>query len=362
MTLDLKLIAADIAHLLSGAHDLDVDSADVLKGLVRFLETAAPGCVLDGRGPEIVDYKSPEGVAAVLQAVNRTMAKLPVIDPIQVFTLEVDQDPTQDVFADALGAAAHGDLIPEGGPYGRQLIHASMRRDTMAEAISDAVGCVRALGLDVIGVTAPDAHAQLVDLLTTTAANWNEVAKLPEATDEEYFEVAGEMFTALVSSGWTPPIECDGSGTCSAPVHIQGCYRSAPEDDWPEGAIIDEMAHLIKGARKEGVAKHETPGPSDRVAAEMWGRLSQGLPIPLSVNQDGRTESGDEVGQIFPLGLWEGLHADFTPEESAKHLASMIAAARKPFTIPFVDPDNAITQVGDVEAFGKSRDAEGDES
>jgi hypothetical protein len=306
VTLDLKLIAADIAHLLSGAHDLDVDSADVLKGLVRFLETAAPGCVLDGRGPAFVDYGSPEGITAVLQAVHRTMAKFPVIDPIQIFTMEVDQDPTQDVFADALGAAAHGDLIPEGGPYGRQLIHASMRRDTMIEAISDAVGCVRAIGLDVIGVTAPDAHAQLVDLLTTTAANWNEVAKLPEATDEEYFEVAGEMFTALVSGGWTPPVECDGSGTCSAPVHIQGCYRSTPED--------------------------------------------------------GRTESSDEVGQIFPLGLWEGLHADFTPEEAAKHLASMIAAARKPFTVPFVDPDNAITQVADVEAFGKSRDAEGDAS
>jgi hypothetical protein len=48
--LNLKLIAYEIAELLSENHELDVDSSDVLKGLVRFLETAAPGCVVDAVG------------------------------------------------------------------------------------------------------------------------------------------------------------------------------------------------------------------------------------------------------------------------------------------------------------------------
>lgn len=75
------------------------------------------------------------------------------------FVLEVDQDPTQDVFADALGRVAQGSLVPEGGQHGRQIIHVRLGHESLSDAVAYAIDCVQGVGLGVIGISAIE-HVQ----------------------------------------------------------------------------------------------------------------------------------------------------------------------------------------------------------
>lgn len=57
--LDLKMIAHDIAEILSGDHEIDVDFGDILPHLTAFLEKVAPGIISDAEGSPRRPSKTP---------------------------------------------------------------------------------------------------------------------------------------------------------------------------------------------------------------------------------------------------------------------------------------------------------------
>lgn len=56
--LDLKMIAHDIAEILSGDHEIDVDFGDILPHLTAFLEKVAPGVISDTEGSPRRPFKT----------------------------------------------------------------------------------------------------------------------------------------------------------------------------------------------------------------------------------------------------------------------------------------------------------------
>lgn len=48
--IDLRMLAEDLAEVLSGGeYGIDVGGADVLRGLVPFIDTVAPGALTDAQ-------------------------------------------------------------------------------------------------------------------------------------------------------------------------------------------------------------------------------------------------------------------------------------------------------------------------
>lgn len=84
--LDLNMIANDLAATLSENHDVDVDASDVLRGLVPFLDTIAPGSLTDAQRfglsgrefPPAAPFGSPiEDIRTALKAVQDALPVSP---------------------------------------------------------------------------------------------------------------------------------------------------------------------------------------------------------------------------------------------------------------------------------------------
>lgn len=73
---------------------------------------------------------------------------------------------------------------------------------------------------------------ELVVSESPTVADLGQAGKLcREHMDAEHFALWSPDRDIRADEGEFAPGECDGSGTCSAPVHVHGCYRPHRSDE-----------------------------------------------------------------------------------------------------------------------------------
>lgn len=91
------------------------------------------------------------------------------------FTLLVDRNPVP--LSEALFEVAEGELVPEGGGDGSNVVHATHDAEALAEALAWAVHAVESVGLTVLGVESFDL-VSVRDIANRTGRSYESVRKL----------------------------------------------------------------------------------------------------------------------------------------------------------------------------------------